>query len=154
MAGSEDDFWAFVDAGEELADLHVNYESVEPFPLDEIYSPRWNSKAPDAFRVTKMAYLGKRPNLDRTRIIYNAGITLADIPDAAHDYRLGTRSALDWLVERYRVKTDKKSGITNDPNDWADEMGDPRYILDLVKRVTNVSLQTVNIVESLPELPL
>ncbi len=154
MAASLVDFRAFVAAGRELADLHVNYETVEPYPLDEIHGPNWNADAPEAYRVEKLKYGGKRPNLDTSVIIYNAGITLTGIPAGAHDYKLGTRSALDWLIDRYRVTTHKKSGIVNDPNDWADEVGEPRYILDLIKRVTRVSLRTVEIVRGLPELPI
>ena len=152
MAALLADFHAFADAGRQLADLHVNYETVEPYPLDEIHPPGWNPDAPNAYRVEKMAYAGKRPNLDKSRIIYNAGITLAGIPEPAHRYVLGTRSALDWLIDRYQVKTDKASGITNDPNDWCAEQNRPRYILDLVKRITTVSLRTVDIVNGLPGL--
>ena len=101
-----------------------------------------------------MAYPGRRArgNLNPSRIIYNAGITLAGIPEHAHEYRLGSRSALDWLVDRYQVRTDKKSGIVNDPNDWCAEQSNPRYILDLIKRVTTVSVKTVEIVRNLPYL--
>ena len=152
MAASLADFHAFADAGRQLADLHVNYETVEPYPLDEIHPPGWNPDAPNAYRVEKMAYAGKRPNLDKSRIIYNAGITLAGIPEQAHRYVLGSRSALDWLIDRYQVKTDKASGIVNDPNDWCAEHNRPPYILDLVKRITTVSLRTVNIVNGLPGL--
>ena len=115
VAASVADFRRFTDAGRELADLHVNYETVDPYDLREIHADRWNPDSPTAFHVDKMSYSGKRPNLDRSQIVCNAGLTLAGIPPKAHDYRLGTRSALDWLVERYRVRTDKKSGITNDP---------------------------------------
>ncbi len=154
MAASLADFRAFAAAGRELADLHVNYETVEPYPLEEIHAANWSADAPEAFRVEKMKYAGKRQNQDKSTIIYNAGITLAGIPAAAHEYKLGTRSALDWLIDRYKVTTHKKSGIVNDPNDWADEVGEPRYILDLIKRVTTVSLRTVEIVNGLPELPI
>ena len=154
MAASARDFWAFADAGRELANLHVNYESVEPYPLDEIYADGWNPDAPDAYRVQKMAYGGKARNPDKTRIAYNAGVTLADIPDKAHEYQLGSRSALDWLIDRYQVRTYNKSGIVNDPNDWAAEVGEPRYIVDLIKRVTTVSVRTVDIVNGLPEFPM
>ena len=147
-------FYTFAQAGMDLADLHVNYERVAPFLLREIYSPRWNPKSQDAFRVTKMRYAGSTRDPDKSRIIYNADITLVGIPDEAHRYVLGSRSALDWLIEHYRVKTHNKSGIVNDPNDWAAEVGDPRYVLDLVKRVTTVSVRTIEIVESLPELAL
>ena len=154
MASSADDFWRLAAFGRELADLHVNYESVEPYKLDEVYAEGWDPESPTAFQVEKMTYAGRRPNLDRSRIVYNSGVTLAGIPEEAHNYRLGTRSALDWLVDRYRVTTHKNSGITNDPNDWSTEVGDPHYILDLVKRVTTVSVRTVNIMADLPELPI
>ena len=151
MADSLADFRAFTDAGRELADLHVNYESVEPYSLKEVHSSSWSPSAPNAYRVEKMRNPGKRPNQDKSTIIYNAGITLSGIPAKAHEYRLGSRSALDWLIDRYQVSTHKASGIVNDPNDWAIEHGEPRYILDLVKRVTTVSVRTVDIVKGLPE---
>lgn len=152
MAASLADFRAFANAGRDLADMHVNYESVPPHPLEKIRSDGWSPSARDAFRVTKMRYPGRRGSYDKTRVIYNAGVTLTGIPEKAHEYVLGTRSALDWLIERYQVKTHKASGITNDPNDWATEIGDPRYIFDLIKRVTAVSVRTVDIVAGLPEL--
>ena len=150
MVATAGDFRAFVKAGRQLADLHVNYESAEPYNLEEIHAPGWDAAAPGAYRAEKMSYAGRRPNLDPTRIIYNAGITLAGIPEHAHEYRLGSRSALDWLVDRYQVTTHKLSGIVNDPNDWATEHDQPWYILDLVKRVTTVSVRTVEIVRNLP----
>ena len=136
MAAGIADFRAFAQAGRELVDLHVNYESVDPYPLEEIHADGWNPNAPDAYKVVKMRYPSKRPNLDKTRIAYNAGITLACIPPKAHEYVLGTPSALDRLIERYQVKSHNASGIVNDPNDCAAEVGEPRYILDLIKRVT------------------
>ena len=154
MAPTADDFRAFAGAGRELAELHVNYETVEPYPLEEIHAPGWNPDAPGACRVEKMAYAGPARYPDRTAIVCNAHFTLRGIPLQAHEYRLGSRSALDWLIDRYQVKTDGKSGITNDPNDWAAEHGQPRYIIDLVKRVTAVSLRTVEIVNALPYLRL
>ena len=148
------DFRAFNRAGRELARLHVGYESAEPYDLDVHVVDNWDIDEPRAYRVTKMAYRRKGKGMDKTEIRYNAGITLAGIPEEAHEYQLGSRSALDWLVDRYKVKTDNRSGITNDPNDWSIGIGDPRYILDLVRRVTTVSIRTVDIVRSLPELPI
>ena len=87
-------------------------------------------------------------------IVYNTHLTLSDIPAEANEYMLGSRSGLEWLIDRYRVRTDKDSGIVNDPNDWCREHDDPRYIIDLVKRVTRVSVETMRIIRSLPELPL
>ena len=125
---------------------------MEPYPLEESHGPGWNPDAPDAYRVEKMAYVGQSRNPDRTAIVCNAHTTLSGIPQQAHEYHLGSRSALDWLIERYQVKTDSKTGITNDPNDWATEHGQPRYIIDLAKRVTAVSVATVEIVNELPYL--
>ena len=137
-----------------LAEVHIGYENVEPWPLEEVHRLDWNPDATDAYRVTKMAYPKRNKVVDRSRVKYNADITLSGIPSEAHEYRLGNRSALDWLIDRYRVTTHKASGIVNDPNDWRDEVGDPRYILDLIGRVTTVSVETMKIVRSLPELPI
>ena len=154
IASSLVDFRAFAKFGRELAKLHVNYESVDPYPLDEIPTDGWNANAQNAYRVEKMRYAGNARNPDRSRILYNAGVTIAGIPDKAQEYQLGSRSALDWLIDRYQVRTHKASGITNDPNDWCNEVGDPRYIIDLIKRVTTVSVRTVDIMNGLPELPI
>ena len=94
---------------------------------------------------------GKR-DLDRSRLHYNAHLTLAGIPPEAHTYLLGPRSGIDWLIDRYYIKTDKNSRIVNDPNQWGLERSEPRYILDLVKRVVTVSVRTVQIVSALPSL--
>ena len=154
MVPDLDSFRAFVHAGEKLAELHVNYESVEPYPLDEVLTADWTPGEGGVYRVEKMAYRGPARNPDKTAIVYNAGVTLEGIPLEAHEYVLGTRSALDWLIDRYQVRTHNASGIVNDPNDWGLEQGNPRYILDLVKRVTRVSLDTVDIVRGLPSLDL
>ena len=146
------DFRAFAHAGRELARLHVEYENAEPFDLDVQVANGWDLAAPDAYRVVKMAYPTRNKESDKTRIIYNAGITLAGIPRAVHEYQLGPRSALDWLIDRYQVSTHDKSGIVNDPNDWAKGNGEPRYILDLIRRIVTISLETNRIIEALPEL--
>jgi len=87
-------------------------------------------------------------------VIYNDRITLSGIPDDAHRYMLGSRSAVEWIIDRYQVKTDKASGIVNDPNDWSREVGDPRYIIDLLARIVTVSLETMQIVDALPPLDI
>jgi len=78
--------------------------------------------------------------------------TIENIPDKAYEYVVNGKSATEWIMERYQVKTDKKSGIKNDPNDWAEEVGNPKYILDLLLSIINVSMQTVDIVNNLPKL--
>ena len=149
-----EDFRAFAEAGRELADLHLNYETTDAYPLIEEHRPGWDTEVSEGYRVTKMAYLGSSKTHNKSAIVCNANITLSGIPDQAHHYRLGSRSALDWLIERYQIRTDTKSGITDDPNDWATEHGDPRYIIDLIKRITTVSVRTIEIVQGLPELPI
>jgi len=152
LVATGEDFHAFRDAGRELATLHIGYEAVEPYPLQEsapMDLDEWN-----LYRVTKMRYGGKGTAKDKSTVVYNSHVTLTGIPDEAHRYLLGSRTALEWVMERYQVKTDKPSGIVNDPNDWAREVGDPRYIVDLVKRVVTVSVETMRIVDGLPPLEI
>lgn len=92
----------------------------------------------------------KKRVADRSTIIYNKRITLCGIPEEAYRYMLGSRSAIEWIMDRYQVKTDKASGIANDPNDWSREVNDPRYILDLLARIVTVSLEVMKIVDDLP----
>ena len=140
-------------AGAELLELHVNYEDVEPWPLTVDVTGDEDDR--ETWRVTKMAWgkkkdpeTGKNVN-DVTRLKYNKQVTITDIPIEADEYILGSRSALAWIIDRYQVKTDKASGIVNDPNDWADEVGNPRYIVDLIGKVTRVAVETVRIVDGL-----
>lgn len=144
-------FREFSEAGQRLLDLHIGYEEAEPYPLEECLSP----SAPDGterYRVQKMRWGGTTKAPDKSVIVCNDWITLAGIPEEAHEYIVGPRSALEWLLDRYQVRKDKASGIINDPNDWGLEQGNPRYIIDLIKRVTTVSVETMRIVKSLPPL--
>lgn len=138
------DFWKFSKAGRQLAELHVEYESVPPFPGVIV-------KGEDSgyFKVQKMRFPKKG---QKDTIIFNSKITISNIPDKAYEYVVNGKSAIEWVMERYQVIVDKKSKIKNDPNDWADEVGNPRYILDLLLSVINVSVQTVDIVNQLPKL--
>ena len=86
---------------------------------------------------------------DRSAIVYNGAVTIAGIPDAAHGYQLGSRTALEWVIDRHQVRADKASGIVNDPNAWCDEHHDPTHIVELVKKVTTVSVETVRLVGQL-----
>lgn len=143
------DFWAFSKAGRALAELHLNYETVEPYPL----TIEAKGALTDAdYRVEKMKFAKKG---DKSTVIYNHRITLKGIPDAAWDYVVNGKAALDWVMERQAVRTDKASGIVNDANDWAIEtMGNPKYPLELFQRVVTVSLETQKIVNSLPALDI
>jgi predicted helicase len=140
------DFWAFSKAGRALADLHLHYETIEPYPLQEVIT-----STVEDWRVVKMRYPSKT---DKTQIVFNGHLTLKGIPPEAMGYVVNGKPAIEWVMERYQVTTDKDSGIRNDPNDWCAEHGDPRYIVDLVKRVVRVSVETVRIVNGLPSLVL
>tara|TARA_B110000240_G_scaffold198206_1_gene257294 strand:- start:83 stop:4948 length:4866 start_codon:yes stop_codon:yes gene_type:complete len=138
------DFWKFSKAGRELAELHINYESVPP--SDEVTVIGAES---GNFKVNKIKHLSKD---QKDTILYNGSITIKDIPEKAYQYVVNGKSAIEWILDRYQVKTHKDSGITNNPNDWAGEVENPRYILDLLLSVINLSCQTVDIVNSLPKL--
>ncbi|MCG2461462.1 DEAD/DEAH box helicase family protein [Flavobacteriaceae bacterium F89] len=138
------DFWKFSKAGRKLAELHINYENVPAYEGVEV-----SGESSGNFKVQKMRFPKKG---QQDSIIYNSKIVVSNIPEKAYEYVVNGKSAIDWIMERYQVKTDKKSGIKNDPNDWAEEVGNPRYILDLLLSIINVSVQTVEIVESLPKL--
>ena len=147
------DFWAFSKAGRELADLHLNYETVEKYQLQMQGGGLLLTDAD--YRVEKMRYGKKGKDKDLTTLIYNDKITLTGIPLEAYDYVVNGKPALDWVVERQCVKPDKDSGIVNDANDWAIEtMNNPRYPLELFQRVVTVSLETMKIVRSLPRLDI
>lgn len=138
------DFWAFSKAGRKLAELHINYESVSAHP-DVVVE----GEESEFYAVEKMRFPKKE---QKDIIIYNSRITLSNIPEKAYLYVVNGKPAIEWIMERYQVKTDKKSGIKNDPNDWSAESGNPRYILDLLLSIINVSTQTVDIVNDLPKL--
>jgi predicted helicase len=149
LVKSTEDFDAFVAAGHRLADLHLNYESVEPYPLEEICA-RPGLAPNELYRVTKMTFPKGQGVKDRpSSIIYNSFITLNGIPNEAWEYVLSGKAALYWITDRFRLRVDKESGIVNDPNEYS---YDPRYIIDLVKRVVSVSVRTMEIVRSLPAL--
>ena len=138
------DFWAFSEAGRKLADLHLNYEDQET--LSEITV---SGADKNQFTVAKMTFPSKER---KDTILYNSQITIYNIPDKAYQYIVNGKSAIEWVMERYAVTVHKESGITNDPNDWAAEHGNPRYILDLLLSVITVSVKTVDIVAELPNV--
>lgn len=153
-----EDFWAFVQAGARLGDLHCDFDSTEPFPVTIQQGDLRLAHIPDPeryYRVEKMKFGGKRPNLDKTTVHYNGNITMTGIPLEAYDYVVNGKPALEWVMERQVVKTDKASGIVNDANRYAIEtVGDPAYPLLLFQRVITVSLETMKIVRGLPALDI
>ena len=130
----------YVEIGKALMDLHLNYEEVPVYDDVDI-----QLSAQPSYRVTKMKFIKKG---DRTAIVYNNDITIKNIPEKAYEYMVNGRSAIEWIMDQYQIKTDKKSGITDDPNDYS---SDETYIFNLLLRIINVSMQTVDLINSLPK---
>lgn len=169
-------FWVFSEAGRSLAGLHLNYEEVAPYPDVQVDSLKYAQYASDKqcvygdgrmvaepapenrhkseidynyYAVEQMKFPKKG---EKGTILYNHWHTIKNIPEKAYEYVVNGKSAIEWIMERYAVTTDKKSGIKNDPNDWSREHRKPRYIMDLLLSIINVSVQTVDIVNGLPEV--
>ena len=142
----------YVEIGKKLMDLHLNYEEVPMYEGASI-----ESKNDPSYKVKKMKFAKVRNaetgklEKDRSTIIFNTDITIKNIPEKAYEYIVNGKSAIEWIMDQYQVKTDKKSGITDDPNDFSD---DPKYIFNLLLRIINVSVQTVDLVNSLPKLEI
>lgn len=147
------DFRSYAEAGRKLAALHIHYERAEPYKgiVEKVSGDATGTSPRELYRVTKMKIPKVKGRADRSTVVYNNRVTLTNIPEEAYHYQLGARSAIEWIIDRYQVKTDKDSGIVNDPNDWSD---DPRYIIDLLKRIVTVSLETMGIVDQLPPLEI
>ena len=147
------DFWAFSKASRDLAELHLNYETIAPFAAT-IEGDDGGQPA-SAYRVEKMKFGKSGKDKDKSVIHYNTRITVRGIPLEAYDYVVNGKSAIDWVMERQGIKQDKNSGIINDANDWATEtMDNPRYPLELLLRVITVSVETQKIVAALPKLEI
>ena len=164
------DFMAFYKAGKALAELHLNYEQVPPSPdiVSKIADAVYEEPSDDNpfaytqyshFYVDKMTFPKVRNEAgklvpDKSCIIYNGNITIENIPAKAYEYIVNGKSAIEWIMERYAVTQDSKSLIINDPNEWSKEHGKPTYIYDLLLSIINLSVQTVDIVNSLPKLKI
>lgn len=145
---------AFAEAGRELFHLHADYEDADLYPLDVVGGemPPMGGEE-DYYRVQKMRFpTGKKAADAPDSLVMNSFITVRGIPEEAYRYQLGSRSAIEWIIRQYQVTTDKASGIVNDPNQWGNEHGNPRYVLDLLQKVITVSVRTVEIAERLPGL--
>ena len=149
-----EDFWTFSNAGRELADIHIDYERIEPYPVNfKEGDPYSMQPTPENFKVEKMKFAGNGRNKDRTTVAYNHKITMTGIPLETYEYMVNGRPALEWVMERQSVRTDKDSGIVNDANLYAKEtVNSAAYPLDLFRRIITVSLETIKIVKSLPKL--
>ena len=142
----------------ELADLHLNYEQV---PASKEVVVDWHNMLPgiaDAdtpeklYRVTQMRFGKNGKDKDKSTIEYNPYITLRNIPLRAYDYVVNGKSAIEWIMERYCDKVDKKSGIRNDANQWGIEHGNPKYPLELLQSIITLSLRTLDIIDKLSQI--
>lgn len=158
MTKDAKDFSRFVEAGRQLAEVHLDYERVQPWPVGEVRD-KLDLGLEDAYKVSKMTFA--RPTAeqkaaglkwDKTRIIYNSHIAITKIPLEAYEYVVNGKPAIEWIIERYQVTRDTDSGIVNDPNDWCREHNEPRYIVDLIGRLVSVSMATMGVVKALPAL--
>lgn len=145
------DKYKYVDLGQKLMDIHLNYEKVPVYKKVDIeYNGTPN------YKVSKMKFSKKRNKQgklekDRSTIIFNDSITISNIPERAYEYIINGKSAIEWIMEQYQIKTDKKTNITDDPNDYSK---DPKYIFNLLLRVINMSIQTVALINQLPSLEI
>lgn len=151
---SREDFWAIHDIGKTLGEWHVGYEQFDHTRAPGVVVDTNGKKLSDAqYRVEKMRYGKNDGAKDLTTIHYNEFVTVRNIPAHAHDYVIHGHSAIDWVVERQGVRTDKDSGIVNDANDWATEtMRNPEYPLELLLRVIALSVETLRLVDQLPKM--
>lgn len=141
----------YVEVGKALIELHINYESV---PVYEDVQIRMPDKA--IYKVQKMKFAKKRDINgksvdDKSTIIYNNDIMISNIPEQAYEYIVNGRTAIEWIMEQYQIKTDKASGIVDDPNEYSN---DEKYIFNLLLRIINVSIQTIDLVQSLPKFEI
>lgn len=147
------DFLAFEKAGRELAKLHLDYETLQPWPVIEEAKDKGDLSDLAFYRVEKMRFLSKGGReKDKTAIEFNSRITIKGIPLQAYEYMVNGKSAIEWVMDRYQASTDTDSGIKNDPYEWCNENNDPAYVLNLLKRVIRVSIETVEIVGGLPPI--
>lgn len=154
---TQERFAQLASAGRALADFHVRCEDVVQYPVNVRLKHGADPNDRETWRVSKLKWAKRKdPGTgksvdDVTKLICNTKVTITGIPEEAERYMLGSRSALAWIIDRYQVKTDKASGIVNDPNDWCDEHDDPRYIVDLIAKVATVAVETMKIVDGLAE---
>lgn len=136
-------FPKYVEIGRQLAELHLHYEA----PADAAALGLDIAITKEDYTVSKMRFKKVGKDNDKGTIIFNDYITISNIPERAYEYVVNGRSAIEWIMESYRVKTDKDSGITDDPNTYGDE----KYIFNLLISVISVSLKTLDLIESMPE---
>lgn len=150
LVDSKEQFQKISEVGKKLIDLHLNYEVVEPYKYCNVIEHDLLTKNVDnIYYLSKMKFSQKNK---KDEIDFNEFITITNIPIKAYDFIINGKSAIEWIMERYSVSKDKKSGIVNDPNDWCEEVNNPKYILNLLLSIINVSIKTVELIKLLPKL--
>ena len=144
------DFQAFSHAGKTLGDLHVKYEDADEYPLVE-REAQLALDQKNCYEVKKIAFAGNKKNPDKTCLVYNSFLYLSGIPLQAYEYTVNGKSPIEWIIDRYQMKTDKDSGIVNDPNQYSE---DPKYIVSLIKKAVHVSMESSKIISGLPALKI
>jgi predicted helicase len=129
-------FWHMVATGKALMQSHLNYEQAEPYPLTRVWTPGKEQ----SFHVQRM-----KLNSDKTSLVVNETLTLTGIQPECFEYRLGNRSALEWIIDQYQVTEDLRTDRVSDPN----KKDDPEYIVRLVCQIVTVSMETVRMVNDL-----
>ncbi len=142
-----DSFREMVDLGRRLGELHADYEVVNPYPLEKV------GLDPSDFKVERLSYLKAGKSIDKSVVVFNNNLQVRGIPLEAHDFKIGAKSAVDWVVERFKITVDKASGLINDPNDWAKESGSADYLYQLLAKVVTVSLETTKLLDQMPKFP-
>lgn len=140
-------FGEYARIGRELADLHVDYENAPRYDLTEVWTIDPPEEDYERYAIEKMSWTKRT---EHTAIKVNAHLTLTGIPEQANAYTIGGRSPLEWILDRYRIKVDKPSGIVNDPNAWLREQNNPRYVVDLIGSLVTLSLETQRLIAELP----
>ena len=144
LADNYEDFKKISEIGKKLSELHLNYEKLEKLKEVKVIGEEANN-----FKIQKMEFVSKE---NKTEIIFNKNIKICNIPLKAYEYQVNGKSAVEWILERYQVTSDKASGIKNDPNLWCEENNSPRYILDLLLSIITLSVETVKLIRELPKL--
>ena len=138
----------FIEIGRKLMQLHINYETIPVYEDINI-----QTTPNPSYKVKKMKFAKKRNEDgklvdDKSTIIFNSDITITNIPEKAYEYIVSGKTAIKWILDNYSIGIDKRSGFIDDPNDYSD---DEKYIFNLLLRIINVSVQTVDLVNSLPK---
>ena len=155
MVKNKNDFKKFFEIGKKLSEIHINYEKIKKYPCKIINSSKNQKDPKDNYKVEKM-YFGKLNGvINKSEIIYNKYISLQNIPLESYEYLVNGKPAIEWIMDRQTISIDKETKIVNDPNDYANEtIKNPAYPLELLQRIISLSIESQNLIKSLPALQI